>query len=62
MSDENKDNVVENEEVKVDDLEPNADPKGGISVQVGRKMIQPNKIQKVLEKPQFDKKTGKLAR
>ena len=30
MTEENKDNVVENEEeVNVDDLEPNADPKGG---------------------------------
>ncbi len=58
MSDENKDNVNE-EEVKVDDLEPNADPKGGINVQVGRDTVKRDAFQKVLTKPHFDQKTGK---
>ena len=55
MSDENKDNVVENEEVNVDDLEPNADPKGGMArVQLGSKSKLAG-VQKVLSVPDFKK-------
>lgn len=34
MSDKKMDEAVENEEVNVDDLEPNADPKGGMGLKV----------------------------
>lgn len=55
MSDENKDNVVENEEVNVDDLEPNADPKGGMArVQLGNKSKLAG-VKKVLSVPDFKK-------